>query len=37
MIWQYHGDPDYDVTPYSGGVDKNSNYTWHPTSSPGIC
>ncbi len=37
MIWQYHGDPDYDVTPYSGGVDKSSNYTWHPVSPPGIC
>lgn len=37
MIWQYHQNPDYDVTPYSGGVDSSSNYTWHPVAPPGIC
>ncbi|WP_298209442.1 hypothetical protein [Ferrimicrobium sp.] len=37
MIWQYYQDPDYDVTPYAGGVNSSSNYTWHPTTPPGIC
>lgn len=34
MIWQYHGDPDYNVTPYEGF--KTNGY-WTPTKPPGIC
>lgn len=37
MIWQYYQNPDYDVTPYAGGIDNSSNYTWHPVKPPGIC
>lgn len=34
MIWQYHGDPDYDISPYAGGP---VDLEWHPTASPGYC
>jgi hypothetical protein len=34
MIWQYHGSPDLDVTPYSGGpVDAH----FQPIRAPGVC
>lgn len=34
MIWQYHGDPDYDISPFAGGP---VDLEWHPTTSPGYC
>ncbi len=34
MIWQYHGDPDYDISPYAGGP---IDLQWNPTTSPGYC
>ncbi len=37
MIWQYQGSPDYDITPYDGGLSSAKSYTWHPVAPPGIC
>jgi len=34
MIWQYYGNPDYDITPYVGFA---VNGYWEPTLPPGIC
>lgn len=37
MIWQYHGDPDHDVTPYAGGITNNPP-RWYPKATgSGIC
>jgi hypothetical protein len=30
MIWQYHGNPDHDITPYNGGI-SGSPLRWNPT------
>lgn len=37
IIGRYYQSAGHDVTPYSGGVDSTSNYTWHPVAPPGIC